>query len=527
MRASPYVLVVSDREDVYQLVRDTLGPGVAIDTPSQKSRMSAPPSLVVADLTDRPESLVQSIWTFSGAPVVVVVNDEATGMKALSRGATQAIVTPVDHPAARLALRSVYAAQAKEDVVGVPREESQEPRHGVAEHRVEEQLQHSARLATIGEISAAVAHEINNPLQFMSVCLDELRALLVKTLPGHASSEHRALLDDALEGVERIRSITVELLPFARSSPSAIEDVDLNQVLMRALRMMRNDLRHRAQIVCDLDQVPLLRGDPRRLAQVFTNVLLNAAQAIEEGKADDNTIAVLSRRDGDEIHVTVRDTGRGIPADHLPRVFERFFTTKPSGMGTGLGMSVSQEIVRAHGGHIYVESDLGQGTEVTIILPVRTTLAAVAEAAAPVHRGPRALKILAVDDDLLVLKSYRRTLGKQHVMMFAGDGADALALLDLDASFDAILCDLMMPNMDGRRFYEELERRHPKLLNRVVFCSGGTFTAGADQFVKSCERPVLSKPIPPDELLDVLLDVAAKADEDADRAPRLTSGEGG
>lgn len=519
-RAPTYVHVVTDRDEVRQMVRAALGPTVAIDTPAGDSGRESPPCLVVADLTDHPESLAHSLWATRGTPVVVIVSDEATGLKALSRGATHAIMTPVDGPAARLALRAVFAALPSQKNVG-PRKEPQHTRHGV-----EEQLQHSARLATIGEISAAVAHEINNPLQFMSVCLDELRAKLVKSVPGHAGSDLRSLLDDALEGVERIRSITVELLPFARSSPSAIEDVDLNKVVRRALRMMRNDLRHRAQLSCELDRVPLLRGDPRRLAQVFTNLLLNAAQAIEEGKADDNTIEIISRLEGDEIRITVKDSGCGIPPDHLARVFDRFFTTKPSGMGTGLGMSVSQEIVWGHGGQIYVESSLGQGTEVTIILPVRTPLAAVADATPPVDRGPRALRILAVDDDLLVLKSYRRTLGRHHSMTFASDGADALALLEQNASFDAILCDLMMPNMDGRRFYEELERHHPALLQRVVFCSGGTFTSGSDHFVRSCERPMLSKPIPSDELLDVLFEVAAKADEKDGRS-FVTSGESG
>src|SRR5690606_28870714 len=121
--------------------------------------------------------------------------------------------------------------------------------------------------------------------------------------PGHAGSDMRSLLDDALEGVERIRSITVELLPFARSTPSEIEDIDLNKVVMRALRMLHNDLRHRARITCDFDKLPKLRGDPRRLAQVVTNLLLNAAQAIETGDADQNTISVRTHLERDEIHI--------------------------------------------------------------------------------------------------------------------------------------------------------------------------------------------------------------------------------
>lgn len=499
-----YVLVLSDRADIHQLVRDGLG----TDTQVRRTQMAVPPLMVVTDQAERLESLAQSIWIARAAPLVVIVPDETTGMNALARGATQAIVEPIDNASARLGIRSALAARNTSDAVTV----SERAVSREARIEVEEQLQHSARLATIGEIAAAVAHEINNPLQFMTVCLNELRAALVQAVPGHAGSDLRSLLDDALEGVERIRSITVELLPFARSMPSAIEDVDLSRVVRRSLRMMRNDLRHRAQIKCDLDVMPMLRGDPRRLSQVFTNLFLNAAQAIEEGDADENIIRVCSRHEGDTIRITVEDSGRGIPAAHLPRVFERFFTTKPSGLGTGLGMSVSQEIIRTHGGHIYVESELGRGTTVTIILPVRTALVTAPQPATPAPAARASLRILAVDDDLLVLKSYRRALGKTHSMTFADDGADALALLDNDAAFDVILCDLMMPNMDGPRFFEELTTRHPDLTDRIVFCSGGTFTPRAEEFVKGCRLPLLYKPVPTDELVDQLYRTVAKAE---------------
>jgi CheY-like chemotaxis protein len=120
-----------------------------------------------------------------------------------------------------------------------------------------------------------------------------------------------------------------------------------------------------------------------------------------------------------------------------------------------------------------------------------------------------------VDDDLLVLKSYRRALGKDHTLTFANDGEDALAVLELDTGFDVILCDLMMPNMDGPRFFEELTTRHPQLLDRVVFCSGGTFTPRAEDFLRQCRMPIVYKPVEPNALLDVLVETARKADASA------------
>jgi signal transduction histidine kinase/ActR/RegA family two-component response regulator len=496
-----WILVPANREDIHETVVAALGESVRIET-TAAAAPAASPGLVIADFSASPDAHAQARWAGRGASILAIVADEAAGIAALGKGATHVLLPPFDSPMARLTIRGAYGTH-RVDTVPPPEDA----------HAVENQLQHSARLATIGEISAAVAHEINNPLQFMTVCLDELRAHITRSFPGHQGSELRSLLDDALEGLERIRSITVELLPFARSSPSEIEQVDLNKVLMRAMRMMRNDLRHRARLVSKLDRLPVLRGDPRRLAQVFTNVLLNASQAIEEGNADENRIEVIARHAGDEIVVEVMDSGMGIPKDHLDRVFERFFTTKPSGLGTGLGMSVSHEIVSNHGGRIEISSEVGKGTHVTIVLPVTTPLEVKTISSEPLATAKRSLRILAIDDDLLVLKSYRRALGRDHQMTFASDGQDALSELEEDASFDVILCDLMMPNMDGPLFYEALAKAHPELIERIVFCSGGTFTPRAEQFVATCARPLVHKPIHPTELLAVLLDTAEQAEE--------------
>ncbi len=497
-----WVAVPPDRSDIHGAVGAALGATIRIETSMTSGHL---PSLIIVDIANGTDALAKALWSAPGVPVIAIVADEKAGAKALSRGASHVLVPPLDSPMVRLALRAAFAAR--------PRPKTTHPPATSDDTKaIENRLHHSARLATIGEISAAVAHEINNPLQFMSVCLDELRLKLGKTMPGHQGADLRSLLDDALEGVDRIRSITVELLPFARSSPSEIEEVDVNKTLMRALRMMRNDLRHRAQLICNLEDVPNLHGDPRRLAQVFTNILLNASQAIEEGKADENLIRVDCRHVGQEIIITISDSGMGIPDDHLERVFERFFTTKPSGSGTGLGMSVSQEIISNHGGRIDIASSVARGTEVTIMLPVTTALQRRAISTEPPRDPGRSLRILAIDDDLLVLKAYRRSLGRHHNMTFASDGEDALAVLETEHDFDVILCDLMMPNMDGPRFFEALARHHPNFLDRIVFCSGGTFTPRAEQFVSDCDCPLVHKPIHSSELLKVLFETVDRAD---------------
>lgn len=186
-----------------------------------------------------------------------------------------------------------------------------------------------------------------------------------------APDEILAALDDAREGAERVRLIVRDLRLFARGDAVERGPVDLGGVLQAAERMAGNLVKTRARVVQEHAPLPPVDGNAPRLCQVFVNILVNAAQAIVAGAADDNEVRVRATLDGDHVVVTVRDTGVGIPADVRGRIFDPFFSTKGIGGGTGLGLSVCHGIVSSFGGTISVDAPPdGRGTVVRVALPV-------------------------------------------------------------------------------------------------------------------------------------------------------------
>ncbi len=261
-------------------------------------------------------------------------------------------------------------------------------------------LLHADRLAAVGTLAAGVAHEINNPLAYTMGNLDmlarrlpEARAqldALVVALSGPTGAdappsgaglagvaglratlgEAESMLGVAREGAARVRSIVLDLLRFSRPDEALVGTVDVHEVLEYAIAISVPEVRHRARLVRAYSGVPFVAVNESRLGQVFLNVLLNAAQAIPEGRAEDHQIRVSTATDeGGRVVIEVADTGEGIPPHLVRRVFDPFFTTKPVGEGTGLGLFVSRTIVKTAGGEISLESEVGRGTTVRVALP--------------------------------------------------------------------------------------------------------------------------------------------------------------
>jgi PAS domain S-box-containing protein len=223
------------------------------------------------------------------------------------------------------------------------------------------QLVQSAKMAAIGELAAGVAHELNNPLTSI---LGFSELLLRDTATDDPARNDLVII---AEQARRARDIVRDLLTFARQTGSVLEPTDLNQVLQQALSLIRRQIEMRRvnleeSYAADLPCIPL---DASRLKQVFLNLVTNALDAMPQG----GTLAISTRRAGDEVAVRFADTGSGIPQDHLGRIFEPFFTTKPTRRGTGLGLSVSLGIVQEHGGRIDFESQEGEGSTFTVWLP--------------------------------------------------------------------------------------------------------------------------------------------------------------
>jgi signal transduction histidine kinase len=233
------------------------------------------------------------------------------------------------------------------------------------EDRHAEEIRRARNLASLGQMAAGIAHEINNPIAGMQNC--------VRTLQRGAKDEGQRVqyLTMLREGLDRIGRIVGQLLSFARETKPQLSRTPLAPILRQCLSLLEHELSAR-HITCSLSpdgKFPALLADPHQLEQVFLSILMNAVSAMPRGGTISVDADLRQRAAGPFLEVRVADTGAGIPAEDLPRIFDPFFTTKEVGKGTGLGLSVSYGIVRAHGGTIEVESVVGQGTIVTVALP--------------------------------------------------------------------------------------------------------------------------------------------------------------
>ncbi|MHB8417076.1 MAG: hybrid sensor histidine kinase/response regulator [Myxococcales bacterium] len=373
--------------------------------------------------------------------------------------------------------------------------------------RLQAQIVTADRMVSVGTLAAGVAHEINNPLAYVLSNLEYVASELGTLLRSEGQQEILQALAEARQGVQRVREIVRDLKTFSRSDEERRARVDLHGILQSAANMARNEVRHRAKLVMDLRPVPEVFGNEGKLGQVFLNLIVNAAQAMPDGAAEKNEIRVACRTGpGGEAVVEVADTGCGIPEALLRRIFTPFFTTKPIGEGTGLGLSICQGIVHAHQGQLEVESEVGRGSTFRVTLPAAAEASPAAEAegaARAVPASPRR-RVLVVDDEANVGAALRRALAAWHDVVTTASAREALALLLRGERFDAILCDVMMPEMTGEDLHRELQRLRPELAARMIFMSGGAFSHGARQFLDRVENRCVEKPVETDALRALL-----------------------
>jgi PAS domain S-box-containing protein len=384
------------------------------------------------------------------------------------------------------------------------------------QRRLQRQIELADRLASVGTMAAGVANEVNEPLalilsnlQYISEQLNNHRSELHKLFSDEAYAslfkrleETQKAVSEAEVGAHRVTKIVSELRAFARPPTNHERPVDLRRVLSWAGEVVAHEIRSKAALAMQVGQVPMVHADESRLGQVFINLLLNAAQAIAPGNAKDNEVRVTGRTapDGRAV-IEVRDTGCGIPADLLGRIFDPFFTTKAVGTGTGLGLSICHGIVRSLGGQIHVESQVGKGSLFRVLLPpAPIELTGNAPANNGVTAGGEHGRILVIDDEPLVATAIRRALQPAHQVTCVKTVREAMALIERGEAFDAILCDLILPEVTGMDFYDDLLRARPDVARRVIFMSGGAFTPKAIEFVASVSNRCLEKPFSPETL---------------------------
>jgi signal transduction histidine kinase len=359
---------------------------------------ASPHSIVITDWEmpeiDGPE-LIRRIrgWEHTGYVYIILLTARAQTnymVQGMEAGADDFVAKPFDREELRVRVRQGERIVRLEHTLAG---------QNLAVREAQNTLVQNEKLAGLGRLAAGVAHEVNNPIAFVSNNLTVLRrdtlaalAVLDAYRQGRTALESAApalaaeaarleeeadlayfqenvakTFDRSLAGLQRVRTVVQNLRDFARLDEAVFKDVDLNAALESVLEMLRYDIRQRGlRLEKHFSPLPLLPCQAGKLNQVFFNLLVNAVQACEGG----GTITVRTRATTCEVVIEISDTGSGIKPEHLPHLFDPFFTTKPVGQGTGLGLSVSFGIVRDHHGTIEVESEVGRGSTFRIFLPL-------------------------------------------------------------------------------------------------------------------------------------------------------------
>lgn len=395
-----------------------------------------------------------------------------------------------------------YAADADRAAADSDRKETERDLDIAEEH-----LSRADRLSSLGRLAGIIAHELNNPLAALQATLDALK----RDLGAGASG---SLLADAQVSVDRIAHVVAEVRATVHGSDArpARQLVDVPRLVEDALRLTRLKLERHARVVVDVQPLPELWGVTAQLGIVLTNLLLNAARAVESaGGPHEVRVAAFAR--GRTICLEVTDDGPGIAPEVLPHVFDPFFTTHEASDGLGLGLALCQRIVTEHGGQLKVTSTPGAGATFTIELPSGSASSlSVGDALAP--EPGRKARVLLIDDDERFRRSLSHLLAHRCDVTQAVNGQEGLeALLAPGPGFDLVLCDLSMPVMNGLELYRRLEAEAPALASQLVFISGGATTQETAAFLAGLPNVQLQKPFASERLFELI-------DERVPLAPR-------
>lgn len=371
------------------------------------------------------------------------------------------------------------------------------------QRRVQSQLLQAEKMSAIGQLVGGMAHEINNPLASILVNME----LLLSEAKDPSQLE---TLNAIKTETDRAAQIVRNLLTYVRGQGSARAVIDLRDAVRGALALRRNQLlNHQIQVDVQLPQEPvLISGNKVNLQQVLMNLLVNAEHAIRSNRGKGFLWVRLTIIEGLGV-ITVDDDGPGIPPELLSRVFDPFYTTKPEGEGTGLGLSVSAGIVADHHGRIAASERPGGGARFTVEFPLHEggQRPPVEEPVRPMLAPPDGAsrgRILLLDDEPDIRRSVSRFLVKTGWQVdLADSGEEGLRLLE-QGEYAVVLCDLRMPGMSGHEFYRRLQAMDSPAVSRLVFMTGDVLSPEASRFLQEAARPVLSKPFTLNDLTEVL-----------------------
>lgn len=370
------------------------------------------------------------------------------------------------------------------------------------------QIQLQSHLASMGTLAAGVAHEINNPLTYVLGNLDFLRDYMVAN--NACGPEQVEAIDAAITGGNFLREIVADLKAISRMDANE-SACDPGEVVRIATRMAMSDLRHRCILDLDLKDVPRVPISSARLTQVVLNIFTNAARSFTAADRSMNHISVSSTRSGEGVELKIADNGSGISQDDLKRVFEPFFTRNHSTGGTGLGLSICRRILSEAGGTLHIDSEMGKGTTVTVYLPMaEPEPLPEPEPDGKTGRAVHHPKVMVLDDDYLVSQLIRQIVAKDCVATVFNNALEALEVLRAGEQFDLVLCDLMMPEMNGSAFHaavQDLPNAPP-----FLFITGGGVTDDCIDLERrwSKEGRLLYKPFAAAELRRRVAEILAE-----------------
>jgi PAS domain S-box-containing protein len=400
--------------------------------------------------------------------------------------------------------------------------------------RVQTLLDRSQRLASIGELAGGIAHDFNNILCLIAPYAE----MVAEAIKPEAVAEHgaddvywetvRSDIDQILRAVDRGAELAFRLLAFAGREVFQPRALNVENVIDEVAALLERSLGEHVQLTVEVapETWPIL-FDPGLLEQVLLNLAVNARYALADGGTLTMTTENVHGHVAGSNHVRIRvaDNGVGMSPDTLQRVFEPFFTTKPLGEGTGMGLASSYGLITRAGGTIDVESELGEGTTVTILLPAGEEANIPLESAGPIRLEPggQGERVLLVEDDDVLREAIRRMLSKSGYQVFpCADGAEALQILRRSSTrFDVLLTDVVMPKMLGPELAQLVRDEQPD--TRVLFMSG--YAAGAlgptNRLDEGCD--LLRKPFGHHQLLTKLRQILA--DDPAWNQPDGTPGQ--
>ncbi|WP_428264756.1 response regulator [Haliangium sp.] len=376
--------------------------------------------------------------------------------------------------------------------------------------RAEVELRSAQRLEALGRLAAGIGHELNNPLCYLLGNVEGAKLELADhrhLLPAEVGDELEDLLQSAMIGAERIAQIVRSIKLFGQPSAGTAESVDVGGILGRLVEDMAIELGDDVAMSADFEPAPAVLARVAELQQVFRALLENAVHATATQTEGLRQIRVQLRPDGDDgkhVLIQIVDTGSGISEDDLSKIFEPFFSTKPLDRGSGLGLSICYGIVKGLGGTIDVRSIEGRGTVVSVRLPAvpagtfgtdgdGSTRAESAAGVKPAPgKAPRA-RVLVIDDDPFTLRSATQAL-LGHDVVCVDNGRDALAL-SMAESFDVMLCNIVMPGINGMDFYRLLRENRPGEEQRVLFITGGALLPDVQAFLDSIPNGRIDKPL--------------------------------